>query len=169
MPLTHIHHVIPKHMGGSDDPSNLVELTVEDHAIAHKVLYSIYGKEQDRIAWLCLSGKIATEEANRLALAESNRKRIWTPEARAKVAASRKGKKLSQESKDKVSKANKGKQYTLGKKLSKEFCQKMSKKQKGDGNSFYGKTHSEESRAKMRNRMIGKKKVYKDDGSWTWA
>jgi hypothetical protein len=31
--LKHIHHIVPKHMGGTDDPSNLVELTVAEHAL----------------------------------------------------------------------------------------------------------------------------------------
>lgn len=42
--MTHKHHIIPRHMGGTDDPSNLVELTVEKHAEAHRQLYEQYGK-----------------------------------------------------------------------------------------------------------------------------
>lgn len=49
-------------MGGSDDPSNIVELTLEEHAEAHKKLYEEYGLWQDRIAWLGLSGQIGKEE-----------------------------------------------------------------------------------------------------------
>ena len=46
----HWHHIIPRHMGGTDDPSNLVELTVEEHAQAHLELYDFkYGKPED--AW----------------------------------------------------------------------------------------------------------------------
>ena len=41
---THKHHIIPRHAGGTDDSSNLVELTVEAHAEAHKKLY----EEHDR-------------------------------------------------------------------------------------------------------------------------
>jgi len=29
--MKHKHHIIPKHMGGSDDPENLIELTIEEH------------------------------------------------------------------------------------------------------------------------------------------
>lgn len=49
-------------MGGTDDPSNLIELTVEEHAQAHLELYEKYGKREDYIAWKCLSGKIGKEE-----------------------------------------------------------------------------------------------------------
>lgn len=34
--MGHLHHIIPKHMGESDDPDNLVELSIEEHAEAHK-------------------------------------------------------------------------------------------------------------------------------------
>jgi hypothetical protein len=50
-------------MGGSDDPSNIIELTVEEHAEAHRVLYETHGKEQDLIAWRGLSGIIPRKEA----------------------------------------------------------------------------------------------------------
>jgi hypothetical protein len=49
--VKHKHHIIPKHMGGTDDPSNLVELTVEEHAEAHRKLYEEFGYLQDKLAW----------------------------------------------------------------------------------------------------------------------
>ena len=48
-------------MGGTDDPSNLVELTIEEHAEAHRKLYEEYGRLQDKRAWLGLA-KIMTGE-----------------------------------------------------------------------------------------------------------
>ena len=36
------HHIIPRCMGGSDDKSNLVKLTLREHYIAHMLLYKIY-------------------------------------------------------------------------------------------------------------------------------
>lgn len=50
-------------MGGSDDPSNLIELTVEDHAEAHRRLYEEHGKIEDKVAWLALSGHITKSDA----------------------------------------------------------------------------------------------------------
>lgn len=58
----HKHHIIPKHMGGTDDPANLVELTVEQHAEAHRILYEKYGHIQDKLAWQGLSGIISNQE-----------------------------------------------------------------------------------------------------------
>ena len=60
--VKHKHHIIPKHMGGSDDPSNIVELTVAEHAEAHKKLYEEFGHLQDKLAWQGLLGLISTAE-----------------------------------------------------------------------------------------------------------
>jgi len=58
----HKHHIIPKHAGGTNDPSNLIELTIEEHAEAHRLLYETYGRWQDRVAWLSLSGIMTNQE-----------------------------------------------------------------------------------------------------------
>ena len=54
---THKHHIIPRHMGGTDDPSNLVVLTIEEHAEAHRVLWEKHGAQQDFLAWKMLCGQ----------------------------------------------------------------------------------------------------------------
>lgn len=36
------HHIIPRCLGGSDSPSNLVDLTPEEHYVAHQLLVKIY-------------------------------------------------------------------------------------------------------------------------------
>ena len=40
------HHIIPKCMGGSDDPENLVDLTPEEHYLAHLLLVKIHPKNR---------------------------------------------------------------------------------------------------------------------------
>ena len=60
--MKHIHHIIPKHMGGTDEESNLVELTIEEHAEAHKRLYEEHGKWEDYLAWQGLAGLMTKEE-----------------------------------------------------------------------------------------------------------
>ena len=52
----HKHHIIPKHMGGTNNPDNLIELTIEEHAEAHRMLYEKHGHTQDKVAWLGLAG-----------------------------------------------------------------------------------------------------------------
>jgi len=64
--MKHKHHIIPKHMGGTDDPSNLIELSVEEHSQAHLKLYEQYGKKEDLCAYYMLSGKSQDPEFKKL-------------------------------------------------------------------------------------------------------
>ena len=74
MHMIHKHHIIPKHAGGTDDPSNIIELTVEEHALAHKELYEKYGKMEDYFAWQGLAGLIGKEEIIRATMLEAGKK-----------------------------------------------------------------------------------------------
>jgi hypothetical protein len=42
---TESHHIIPKCIGGTDDSSNLVNLTAEEHYVCHQLLVKIYPDE----------------------------------------------------------------------------------------------------------------------------
>lgn len=66
MKTTHKHHIVPRHMGGSDDPSNLVELTIEEHAKAHRILFEQHGHWEDEVAWKTLSGQMTNYEAQQI-------------------------------------------------------------------------------------------------------
>lgn len=46
LPYTEMHHIVPKSLGGSDDKSNLVALTLREHYLAHKLLCYIYPHER---------------------------------------------------------------------------------------------------------------------------
>ena len=80
--MRHKHHIVPKHMGGTDDPSNIVELTIQEHADAHNLLYALYKNPYDKIAERCLLGWIDAPEASRLALAEAGKKTLAIRTAR---------------------------------------------------------------------------------------
>lgn len=130
----HIHHIVPKYMGGTDELSNLVKLPLWSHAEVHKRLFEIYGNIEDNIAYRMLSGKTKEAEELRIKLAKRNFQK-WmkeNPQAvekwKEKQRNLRKGKPSilpqehyqrqaekfrgiprSQEVKDKISKAKKGK------------------------------------------------------------
>ena len=43
------HHVLPRCLGGTDDPDNLVDLTAEEHFLAHQLLVKIYPQNKNLI------------------------------------------------------------------------------------------------------------------------
>ena len=68
--MKHKHHIIPKHMGGSDEPENIVEITIEEHAEEHRKLYEKHGHWQDLIAWKGLLGLLTSDECSFIAITE---------------------------------------------------------------------------------------------------
>jgi hypothetical protein len=85
--MKHKHHKIPRHAGGTDDPSNIVEVSVSEHAELHFALYLEYGRWQDWLASQSLSGRIKKEQVVRDAVSLQNKNRVWTEEGKAKLAA----------------------------------------------------------------------------------
>ena len=126
--IKHKHHIIPKHTGGTDHPSNLIELTIEEHAEAHRILYEKYGCDEDKWAWLGLSGQIGKDEILRqLAMAQKGKKKPdgfgekisnfrktfkYSEESKKKMSLAKKGKKITEEHRKKISIAQTGKKQT---------------------------------------------------------
>jgi hypothetical protein len=119
--MKHLHHKIPRHMGGTNDISNLVELTIEEHAEAHRKLYEEYGRLQDKRAWLGLA-KIMTgeeiikemltapkseEHKRKISEAHKGKPKPWLIGTRN--GAGNAGKPKSEEHKRKIAKAHTGK------------------------------------------------------------
>jgi len=71
----HTHHIVPKHAGGTDDPENLIDLSIPGHAEAHRLLFDEYGRWQDDLAWLMLSGMIGKEEFIQISQIENGKTR----------------------------------------------------------------------------------------------
>lgn len=95
--ILHKHHIVPRYMGGTDDPDNLVELTIEEHAEAHRILYEQHGRWQDKVAWQGLAGLMDHQDI----LNEMY-------DARKGSGNTFYGKKHSEESKRKMSESKKG-------------------------------------------------------------
>lgn len=134
-PGYHRHHVIPRHAGGTDDDSNLVYLTPEEHARAHLELFKKYGKYEDAMAYnsLCkhwlgarpISGYKQSDEhikkrTSKIDYTEVSRKLKGRPsptkgmtfefsdERKSNISKSLIGRSLSQESKDKIANSLRG-------------------------------------------------------------
>jgi hypothetical protein len=134
-------------MGGTDESSNIVELTIAEHATAHRLLYEQHGKVQDKIAWLMLSGKTTEAEKLRIALATAAfqefvhdpvRSESW----RQKISEGLRGKKHSSETIEKRSKSLK-QAYKNNPELRIE-------------RSIVGKQHADEYRERMHNGLSQK-------------
>lgn len=126
--IYHIHHIVPKHMGGTDDKSNLQKLTVKQHADAHKKLYEEHGNWQDKSAYMSLSGQHDNKETIRQVKIASNKNRwndpVWAEKTRKNMreAAHRRIKKYG---------APMPKEMTFkGRKHTEEHKKKMSEKRK---------------------------------------
>ena len=87
-------------MGGSDDESNLIELTIEEHAEEHKKLWEQHGKWEDYYAWQGLSGIIPKKELIRQIQSVANSK-PKSEKTKEKIRQYRLGKKQTEESKEK--------------------------------------------------------------------
>lgn len=116
----HRHHIIPKFMGGNDEADNLIELSVEDHFEAHRILAENVDDKYKTAAWSSLNVL----------------KKYWNGNY--------------EEIRKSISNALSGEANGMyGKTHSKEYIEQLRKQYKGKGNPFYGKTHSAEVRTRM--------------------
>lgn len=172
---TERHHIIPKCMGGDDSTSNLIELTAEEHFLAHQLLVKMYpdnyglikaasmmtvsGDGQKRVTnklfgWLrrmhaeaCRN--MPKEQRDKISAALTGRK---LPEEHVKNAkAGRAGYKHSPETIEKIKASNKGL------KRSEEAKKNIAASKVGRPSHRKGFFHSEESKLKMSLAKQGKK------------
>ena len=161
---TERHYVIPRSMGGTDAPSNIVVLTAIEHLHAHRLLVRMFPHRKGLAkAVVIMCGGKKGREANKLY--EMDRKRT-AEAARAQMLGSvgnNRGRKFSDEVRANMSKGSQG--QNLGRKNTPETIEKMrtSAQARCDREALQpsnpnksGWKHSEESRAKMAMNSIGK-------------
>lgn len=100
------HHIIPRCLGGTDDPQNLIKLTAREHFLAHYLLTKIYPEEHKLFyALLCMirdphSNRKYTSRVYELAkkqyakmqsVRQTNNNMMWTEEAKKKTSERMKG------------------------------------------------------------------------------
>lgn len=147
-----IHHVVPRCIGGGDEPENLVKLTPEEHYVAHQLLVKLHPSERKLVfaAWMMCNGK-----------QRSNKRYAWLKQRHRKVLSeTHSGKKMSDENRKKLLEANTGRvcledtkrkisKAQIGKVLSEEHRRKLSE-------SHRGKTQSDETRRKRSESLRGR-------------
>jgi hypothetical protein len=139
------HHVVPKCIGGTDDASNLVQLTAREHYVAHQLLVKMHPDVPNLVfAVRMMTGSAKTNVRN-------NREYEWVRKKWA-LAASKlhSGKPLSSDHKNKIRQALKGRE------LSEETKKRMIAARTGKKRGPYNidparpkRTYSDETRKKM--------------------
>jgi hypothetical protein len=168
MSIYHKHHIVPRHMGGTDDPSNLIQLTVEEHAEAHRKLFEQHGRWQDKLAWKTLSGQITFAEAARQARIESNKRRkgaVLSEEHKRKLSEATKGMPKSEETRKNISIGLKGivrsEEHRKNLSAANKGRKHTEQARKNMSASRIGRKHSEETKRKIRESNIRTKNKHK--------
>jgi hypothetical protein len=162
---TENHHIIPKSLGGSNDPDNLVKLTAREHFIAHRLLAKIHGGKMWSALWMMCHGKTNSGkglsvsskvyETARIRHAQHiseifsgenhpNYKRTMTEDQRNKISESLKGRAAGEMNPNYGKKHSDATRALISKKV-------ISRDQTGKRNPFFGKKHTEETLSKLRN------------------
>lgn len=136
---TERHHIVPRCLGGTNDPTNIVRLTPEEHYIAHQLLVKIYPGNNKLVYAATFMTVYSRDHKGR----RINNKLFGWIKRRLSIAQS---KPHSDERKLNNSKAQ------LGKKLTEETKAKMSL-------SRTGVKHSAEWSTKISEAQIGRKKT----------
>jgi hypothetical protein len=116
------HHIIPRCLGGSDDPSNLTRLSPEEHYVAHQLLVKLNPGHAGLIWAATLMTKGASGRQNNKLFGWLRRRMVQAKtgvprppeviEALRKANEGRKRGPRSEETKRKIGEANRGKVHT---------------------------------------------------------
>lgn len=155
---TEKHHIIPRSLGGSDNPENLVALTAREHFICHWLLTKMYtGEARGKMinAMYIMRGNSTRQkryESNITAriyenlreeyaeyISELNKGRVQPPEEKAKQLAAQIGRKREP--------------------FSKEWREKLSAAKTGKNNNRFGISPSAETRKKIGDKIRGRKQT----------
>lgn len=116
------HHVLPKCMGGGNEPGNLVDLTPEEHYVAHQLLVKIYPEVKGlalsaalmarKAVGMRLYGWLARHHSESMKGHKRNVGHKCSAETRAKISAAHTGMKRSPEHRARTGIAGKGRKQT---------------------------------------------------------
>ena len=186
---TEIHHIVPRCLGGSDEPDNLVMFSGREHFIAHLLLWKIYPNNHQLMhaAWMMSHTRCGDKVNSTTYSALKVRHSDWLSERMGgenspnykDITGMRNGKLLviGQVGWEKTSsgfsvstwlcQCDCGNQKVLPSRAVSPYSKGANKscgclvgesasKQVGELNPFFGRTHSEESKAKMAAKKIGR-------------
>ena len=150
-----VHHIVPRSLGGSDEPENLIKLTPSDHFFAHLLLAKIHGGTMATALFFMVG------ERSRSAKGYKAKRWAYDFAKRAMSLEKRKltghlnhfyGRTHDEETRKKISKSRTGKMTgeshfaygapspLRGRKIKTETKMKISKANSGRNNGMYGKS-----------------------------
>ena len=149
------HHIIPRSLGGSNDASNLVNLTAREHFICHwlltkmhageargkmiSALYLMQGKNQYQVRYINSKVYSTLREEYSQYISNLNKGRVQPLTENIKQKAAQTGRKRAS--------------------FSEEWRAKMSASKLGENNTRYGVEVSEETRKKIGDKIRGRKQT----------
>ena len=175
------HHIIPKSLGGSNKKENITNISVREHFICHWLLTKIHStgeahwkmdnalrfmraenKHQARYHTKITSRVYARLKEEYALLNSAARKgkgngmfgKKHTPETIAKIKAGLIGRVQPEEEKQRQIEAQTGR---IRDPFSDEWKTKMSHAKLGENNNMFGKKHSDDTKAKQREKATGRK------------
>ena len=182
---TERHHIQPRSLGGSDDPDNLVNLTAREHFVCHWLLVKMTtGREHHKMLNALrmmraekqgqqrydtkITARVYASIKQEYAELQSKQftgkgngmyGKTHTDEARKRISEANKGRiqPSDEKEKQKAAWAARREQGVTRASYSDEYKEERSKKYSGEGNPNFGKTHSEETLAKMSAKATGRK------------
>jgi hypothetical protein len=158
------HHIIPKSLGGYDTKENLVYLTAREHYIAHLLLCKFGDSNQkSKMIWAMQRFLSSNKTVN--SVMYSNIRNQWINEHKKKLFGNtrRLGKKDSEEVKKKKSDSMMG---VVGKWKRTEYHCELSSNRIKLLNEKSNPMNNQESREKVSASKIGRKRIYREDGSF---
>lgn len=164
---TEKHHIVPRCMGGTDDSTNLVSLTPEEHYLCHQLLVKIFPGEKKLVyaAQLMCYSSNGLRTGNKLygwirkaiSADRKNNNPACRPDVREKISTSLKGNiPWNKDLKGSQLAWNKGISHSVE---SKELMSKNHRSKRGFKPSFEGKNHTIETKKKISDRLKEKEIV----------
>ena len=180
------HHILPRSLGGTDNDSNLIYITAREHFVCHWLLTKIYPTGEEHWKMLNALRMMRAENKNQQRYDTKITSRVYAklkeeyanlqserfsgennPMYGDKFYRSKEGFERQREAvlgenngMKRESSREKMRQLKTGKKrdsFSEEWKEKMSLAKQGEKNNMFGKTHTDETKQKQREKAIGRK------------
>jgi len=151
---TETHHIIPRSLGGSNESTNLVELSARQHFICHWLLTKIYtGQDRGKMinALVMMQGENTYQQRYNTKITSRVFARL-REEYAAYISKMNAGSKLTMEQREKVRQSKLGKSRTF----TAEWRENLGKHHKSK-NGTYDCSHSEETKRKIGDKIRGRK------------